>query len=101
MLNEPDGTRDEPQSNTAVVVQRPTAPADKLRSTLRDAVDQVFDVEWEDNDTPAPVTATYTGRLRIDSAAAYEQLDNAFKEVDHLPIFAPAGERHLIRAVRG
>lgn len=101
MLNEPNGTVDEPLSSPAALIQTPPKATDRLRSRLREAVDQVFDVEVEESDTHPPVTATYTRRLKIDSVLAYEQLDAAFKAMDHVPMFAPSGDRHMIRAIRG
>ena len=87
-------------SNEAPIIEMPST-ADDLHSRLRAAVDEVFFVEFENDDLPAPMTATYTGRLLIDSMAAYDKLDAAFAPLDHLPILAAEGDRQVVRAVRG
>src|SRR5260221_5927278 len=87
-------------SNEAPIIEMPST-ADDLHSRLRAAVDEVFFVEFENDDLPAPMTATYTGRLLIDSMAAYDKLDAAFEPLDHLPILAAEGDRQVVRAVRG
>ena len=71
MLNEPSANSETP------IIELPS-PVDDLRSQLRAAVDEVFFVEFENDDLPAPMTATYTGRLLIDSMAAYDKIDAAF-----------------------
>src|SRR5258707_3061921 len=93
MLNETSA------SNEAPIIEMPS-PADDLHSRLRAAVDEVFFVEFENDDLPAPMTATYTGRLLIDSMAAYDKLDAAFEPLDHLPILAAEGDRQVVPAVR-
>src|SRR5262245_2021455 len=93
MLNEPSGV-DIP------ILQTP-APANDLRARLRSAVEEVFFVESEQHDLPEPITASYTGRLTMDSVAAYDRLDNVFKTLDHVPIFMVQGDRQVIRAMRG
>ncbi len=94
MLNEPSGISE-------VVSVSPSRPVDDLRSQLRAAVDEVFFVESESNELPRPITASYSGRLLMDSETAYEQLDRAFQKLDHIPVFLPDGERQTIRAIRG
>src|SRR5258708_253942 len=94
MLNEPSASNEAPIVETA-------SPADDLRSRLRTAVDEVFSVDFESDDLPAPITATYTGRLLIDSMAAYDKLDAAFEPLDHMPILAEEADRQVVRAVRG
>src|SRR5258708_37917544 len=94
MLNERGASKE------GLIIEMPSA-ADDLHSRLRAAVDEVFFVEFENDDLPAPMTATYTGRLLIDSMAAYDKLDAAFEPLDHMPILAPEGDRQVVRAVRG
>jgi membrane-associated protease RseP (regulator of RpoE activity) len=94
MLNEPSAGSDIPALPT-------TAPASDLHSRLRAAVDEVFFVETEVDTLPAPLTASYTGRLLIDSEMAYTRLDDLFRPLDHVPIFMTEGQRQVIRAVKG
>jgi hypothetical protein len=95
MLNEPSGISD------IVPVRNVVRPADDLRSKLRAAVDEVFFVEAESAELPKPITASYTGRMLMDSLTAYDHLDKLFKALDHVPVFLNEGTRHTIRAVRG
>src|SRR2546423_10243771 len=94
MLNEPGGTTDVPTTPA------PTSD-DNLRSRLRAAVEEVFFIELEADKVPKPITASYVGHLTMDSAAAYDKLDAAFKPLDHVPIFAMEGKRQVVQAVRG
>jgi membrane-associated protease RseP (regulator of RpoE activity) len=93
MLNEPGGIAE------AAVVSTPT-PADTLQAALRAAVDRVFTVEIEYGVLPPLVAATYVGKLQIDSAAAYVELDRAFGQLGFIPVFRAEGDKHVIRAVR-
>ncbi len=94
MLNEPSGSSD-------IAILHEASPASDLQSRLRAAVEEVFLIEFENDNLPEPITASYTGRLAMDSAAAYDQLDAAFKLLDHIPIFTVENQRHVIRAMRG
>ncbi|MCC7451564.1 MAG: site-2 protease family protein [Anaerolineae bacterium] len=94
MLNEPGGSSD-------LAILREASPAHDLQARLRAAVEEVFFIEVENDNLPEPVTASYTGRLTMDSAAAYDQLDAAFKPLDHFPIFTVENQRHVIRAMCG
>src|SRR5450432_3725392 len=94
MLNEPSANNEAPIVETR-------SPVDDMHTRLRAAVDEVFFVEFENDDLPAPVTTMYTGRLLIDSMAAYDKLDAAFAPLDHYPMLAPEGDRQVVRAVRG
>ncbi len=49
----------------------------------------------------ARLTAMFEGRLIIDSEAAYEKLDSAFKTIDHVPLFRVENGKQVIYAVRG
>ncbi len=93
MLNEPSGAD--------IPVLQAATPANDLRARLRSAVDEVFLVEFETHELPEPITASYSGKLMIDSATAYDKLDSIFKTLDHVPVFLTQGDRQVIRAVRG
>src|SRR5689334_12437940 len=95
MLNEPSGASD-------VQIPPPDAPrVDETRARLRAAVEEVFFIESEADNLPKPITVSYFGHLTMDSAAAYDVLDSAFKSLDHVPILAMEGQRQVIRAIRG
>lgn len=96
MLNEPGGLNESP------AVPIPTsAPQSDLRTKLRNAVEEVFFVETETDNLPAPITVSYTGQLQMDSLIAYERLDELFKALDHVPIFLIENGKQVVRAMRG
>src|SRR5438874_9451505 len=93
MLNEPSGAD--------IPVLQAATHANDLRDKLRAAVEEVFLVEFETHELPEPITASYTGKLMIDSLVAYDKLDSIFKTMDHVPVFLTQGDRQVVRAVRG
>src|SRR5258708_37732072 len=95
MLNELGETQD-----NAVLAPTLARPND-LRAQLRASVEEVFFVESENDDLPEPVTASYTGQLILESAAAYDKLDALFTPMNHVPIFLIENNRQVVRAVRG
>src|SRR5260221_8098946 len=96
MLNEPSALS-EPSSEPVAS----STPANDLRSHLRSAVDGVFLVDVEDDSLPEPITVSYTGTLMMDSLEAYNKLDEAFKPLDHVPVFLTQDGHQVVRAVRG
>ncbi len=73
-----------------------------LQARLRDAVSDVFFIESEDiSATVERVTASYTGRLLIDSEAAYQQLDERFAKLDHVPTFSTVNSKQVVQALKG
>jgi membrane-associated protease RseP (regulator of RpoE activity) len=95
MLNEPSGASD-------VQIPPPAAPrVDETRAQLRAAVEEVFFIESEADNQPKPITVSFFGHLTMDSEAAYDKLDTAFKSLDHVPILAMEGKRQVVRAIRG
>src|SRR5437762_3290039 len=96
MLNEPGGL------NEAPVTPIPTSvPQNDLRTKLRNAVEEVFFVETETDNLPAPITVSYTGQLQMKSQLAYDRLDELFKTLDHVPIFLIENGKQVVRAMRG
>lgn len=96
MLNEPSGLSDAP------VLIAPTANvANDLRTQLRNAVDEVFFVDFETDDLPEPVTASYSGHLLMDSMVAYDKLDAAFEPLNHVPVMLEEKGTQIVRAIRG
>jgi membrane-associated protease RseP (regulator of RpoE activity) len=90
-----------------------------LHDDLRQMVMRVFMIEREnfpgdDIDSSDPsirqqmltapngrITAIFEGRLLLESEAAYDQLDQAFKSIDHVPLFREEKGKQIIYAVRG
>jgi len=95
MLNETSGI------DESFVAATPTRIADDLHSRLRAAVEEVFGIDFENEATAPPVTASYSGHLLIDSVEAYDNLDTALAPLDHLPVFLVENGRQVVRAVRG
>ena len=104
MLNESDRNHEGYFSPPAGVTQ-PLDPQGQLRDQLRTMVGEVFFIENEtpgEQITPDPrVTASYSGRLLTDSESAWQQLDDSFKTVDHVPLLAESHGRQVITALRG
>src|SRR5579863_2805417 len=88
--------------------EQPTATlvaATDIQTRLRDAVSEVFFIETESTGDPAGrdarISATYSGRLLIDSEQAYAQVDERFKPLDHVPIFSIVNDKQVITALKG
>lgn len=76
-------------------------PANDLRGQMHAAVSEVFFIETEDWTPNAAISATYTGTLIIESEAAYTQLDEKFKPLNHVAMLAELNGKHIVRAIRG
>jgi membrane-associated protease RseP (regulator of RpoE activity) len=91
-------------------------PQDNLHDVIQQMVAGVLDIEEatfvDDDQTmdelPAAMrsfgnlpTARFSGRLRLNSEAAYDQLDNEFRTVRHTPVFREEKGRHVVLALRG
>ncbi|RPI96383.1 MAG: site-2 protease family protein, partial [Chloroflexi bacterium] len=82
--------------------QEEKRPANPTLEQLADAVAGVMDVYKVDYSPPAPATATYTGRLRLDSETAYEQLDQQFSPLDYHPLLTTNEEdQQVVVALKG
>jgi Zn-dependent protease len=114
MLNEPASSREERPVFQAPSLQLPQE--DNLYRDIRQMVETVLNIETEvhqreeDNyrRTGVPLfapdnrlTATFEGRLKIDSETAYDQLDELLKSVDHFPIFQLVKGKHVVHAMSG
>ena len=112
MLNETASSRD-PRPVTRTVEPQ-VAVRDALHDSLQQMVAAVLDVEKvtfdEDEMGKLPVTmrafgghptAEFVGRLRVDSEAAYDQLDANFRTLQHTPVFREDNGRHVVLALRG
>lgn len=77
------------------------SPANDLRGQMHAAVSEVLFVETEEWTPGSAISASYTGTLIVESEAAYTQLDEKFKALNHVPILAEQNGKHVIRAIRG
>ncbi|MCC6613994.1 MAG: site-2 protease family protein [Anaerolineae bacterium] len=115
MINETASSADDRPIQRPVMPFEPTTES-SVRSELRQMVMEVFTIEREPTGDPdllmqrdgillfnpnGALTATFEGRLLIDSEAAYRQLDTAFAALDHIPYFREHDGRQVIHAVRG
>src|SRR4051794_38396512 len=97
MINEPSGAAEAPSLQPAPASDR----GSDVRARLRAAVEEVFFIEFENDNLPKPITSSYVGHLTMDSVEAYNRLDAAFKPLDHVPILATEGNRQVVRAMHG
>lgn len=114
MLNETASNRDVRPALRSSDVE--VVPDDSLQDRLRQLVANVLDIEeatFAEEDLTGEAlppmlrtfgrvpTARFVGRLRIQSEAAYDQLDQDFRAVRHTPVFRLEKGRHVILALRG
>jgi len=102
MLNEPSvfstGRADGKAPPSQAVMPEPRVVYPELET----AVQEVMDVYKVNYDPPAPAKVAFTGRLRIDSEAAYEQLDAVFDAQDYHTLLTTDEEgRHVVLAIKG
>ncbi len=101
MLNEPSvlasgGNAGTQPLETVASAQDPTI--EQLGAAVAEVMD-VYQVEYE----PAPpVSASYTGRLRLDSEAAFARLDEVFTSLEHQAVLTTNDQgQHVVLALRG
>ncbi len=104
MLNEPSvfstgqTAGEEPAPPSPAVMPQPSPSVPELDA----AVHAVMDVLQVNYDPPPPAKAVFTGRLRLDSEAAFEKLDAAFAAQDYHAVLTTDDEgRHVILAIKG
>jgi len=68
---------------------------------LREAVAEVFQIEEELYDPERGVVATFTGRLLLDSEAAYAKLDARLTAQNMLPLFRERNGQQVVVIVEG
>lgn len=112
MLNETASSRDERPLVRSASLPEETFE-DGLATAMRQMVADVLTIETEtfrhnDDDIPlelramgSQVTARFSGRLRLDSEKAYDQLDAQFATIDHIPLFREENGQHIVIAVEG
>lgn len=115
MLNETASSRDDRPYVRSPIIEE--SPEDKLGAAIREMVDEVMDVEsaafGKESQPPTgevpqalyamgnQLSARFVGKLKLDSEAAYEQLDERFKAINHLPLFRLENGKHVIVALEG
>lgn len=77
------------------------SPANDLRNKLHEAVSEVLLIEMETWTPDAPFSATYQGKLLLDSEQAYSRLDAALEPLNHVPLMARQGDKDIIQTIRG
>ncbi len=101
MLNEP-GHRAVGQPDGPPVVRDVDLPRQTYEPELETAVRAVMAIERIEQNTSAPVVVAFTGRLLLESSAAFEQLDQAFAAVNcHAILTQDDQGRHVVLALRG
>jgi Zn-dependent protease len=101
MLNEPS-ILVSGKSGISSVVKPVESPQNPAFEQLEAAVAGVMDVYKVDYNPPPPVSASYTGRLRLDSESAYEHLDRQFSPLDYHAILTTDDEnQHVVMALKG
>ncbi|MBN2304299.1 MAG: site-2 protease family protein [Anaerolineae bacterium] len=103
MLNEPSILASRGTNALALDVAETVIPAqDSSLEQLGAAVAGVMDVYSVEYAPAPPVSASYTGRLRLGSEVAYQQLDDQFALLDHHVVLTTDDQdRHVILALRG
>lgn len=115
MLNETASSRDDRPLIRSAAPE--PSPEEALGSTLRLLVAEVMEIDkvevgldegqMADARTltmtyGSRLSARFTGRLRLDSEAAYSLLDQKFKKIDHIPLFRMGEDgQHVIMALQG
>lgn len=75
---------------------------DATRAQFQDAVSAVMEISSADLHTPPPMSARFTGRLRVSSEMAYEHLDSVFAPLDHhVVLTTDEGGQHVVLAIKG
>ncbi len=101
MLNEPS-ILVSGKSGIGPIAPPAESPKNPAFENLEAAIAGVMDVYKVDYSPPPPVSASYTGRLRVDSEVAFEQLDRAFLPLDYHPLLTTDDEnQHVVMALKG
>jgi Zn-dependent protease len=101
MLNEPSILV---SGKSGIVTIAPPAdtPKNPAYDKLETAIAGVMDVYKVDYSPPPPVSVSFTGRLRMGSEAAFEELDRVFLPLDYHPLLATDdNNQHVIMALKG
>lgn len=116
MLNETASSRDDrpPVRRPAIEESAEDALADAMRQVVAEVMEIDSMTTASDSDTNAQdvplmlralggdqVTARFVGRLRLNSEAAYDKLDMAFRKINHTPLLREENGRHIIIALAG
>lgn len=103
MLNEPSvfssgRAAGETPSPLAAVTPQPRVSYPELEAAVQDVMD-IYKVSY---DPPPPAKVAFTGRLRLDSEAAFEQLDAAFAAQDYHALLMTDDEgQHVVLGIKG
>jgi membrane-associated protease RseP (regulator of RpoE activity) len=101
MINEPSALS-AGQSVGIRLPQQENTRGNNLVSQMLEAVTAVMEVYRTDLEGLPQATARFTGRLRLDSEAAYAQVDRVFASLDHQTILTTDEQgHHVIIALKG
>lgn len=79
-----------------------TSVKDPVHEQLEVAVSSVMDIQQVEYNPAPPISARFTGRLLIDSEAAYEHVDELFAPLDYHVLLTTNDEgRQVIMALKG
>jgi Zn-dependent protease len=101
MLNEPSILVNG-KSGPLPIAPPAESPKNPAYEKLEAAITGVMDVYKVDYSPPPPVSVSFTGRLRMDSEAAFEELDRIFLPLDYHPLLTTDDHnQHVIMALKG
>ncbi len=101
MLNEPS-VFSSGKATPTVPVEPESGPRDTTLEQFETAVSAVMNVYKVEYDLAPPASVSFTGRLRMDSEAAFGQLDEQFAALDHHVVLTTNEEgQHVVMALRG
>ncbi|WP_119072800.1 site-2 protease family protein [Aggregatilinea lenta] len=103
MLDEPSIFADRQVQDSPASVEPSTAsPQDETVQSLEAAVKAVLAVETIDYTPPAPISATFTGQLKVGSEEAFDQIDAHFAPLDYQPMLTTNEKgQHVVMAIKG
>ncbi|GAB4575107.1 MAG: site-2 protease family protein [Anaerolineae bacterium] len=79
-----------------------TAPRMNPRALqIREIVSEVFQIESETFSAGQGIAAIFTGRLRMESEAAYDHLDRRLAALDMLPVLREHGQTQVVQVMVG
>lgn len=101
MLNEPSILAAGQAASPDQAIPEAVAP-DPVRAQLQAAVAGVMDIQRAEYDPAPPISASFTGRLLLDSETAFEQVDEQFAPLDyHVLLTTNDEDQPVIMALKG
>lgn len=102
MINEPSAFDSNRGPAGPLPPEETPTPLDATRAQFQEAVSAVMEISSADLHTPPPMSARFTGRLRVGSEMAYAHLDSVFAPLDHhVVLTTDEGGEHVVLAIKG